>query len=138
MTAAFILILSVLALVKFTISQWRLIWLTTASQPLSDSLLAATGMEAKSIGPNDFGKLLGLCEKFSPQMRKATPWLREVRSYYRLVTRLESLFRSVQPAISAWAQGERKTCSLYVAVMLDQKLSLDLDRRAALRPIQCG
>jgi hypothetical protein len=37
--------------------------------------------------------------------------------------------------MSAWASAERKTCSRYVAVLLDQNLSLDLDERAAVRSI---
>ncbi len=135
MTAVLILAFSVLALVQFAISQWRMIWLTTANQPLSDSLRAATGIEAATIGPNDFGRLLGLCDELSPRLKKVTPWLGEVRSYYRIVERLEVVCRSIQPAISAWAAGEMKTCSRYVAVLLDQHLSLDLDKRAAVRSI---
>ena len=134
MTAVLILAFSMLALVQFAISQWRMIWLTTANQPLSDSLHAATGIEAETIGPNDFGQILGLCE-LSPRLKKGTPWLREVKGYYRMVARLEVICRSIQPAISAWASGEMKTCSRYVAVLLDQNLSLDLDERAAVRSI---
>lgn len=133
MTAALILAFSVLALVQFAVSQWRMIWLTTANQPLSDSLRAATGIASESIGPNDFGKLLGLCDEMSPHLKKGTPWLREVKGYYSVVAKLEKSFRSLQPAVSAWAASEMKTCSRYVAVVLDQNLALDLDERAAVR-----
>src|SRR5580704_2936784 len=133
MTAVLILVFSVLALVQFAISQWRMIWLTTANQPLSDSLCAATGIAAETIGPNDFGKLLGLCDEMSPRLKKGTPWLREVKSYYSVVAKVEKSFRSIQPAVSAWAASEMKTCSRYVAVVLDQNLALDLDERAAVR-----
>jgi hypothetical protein len=135
MTAVLILAFSVVALVQFAISQWRMIWLTTANQPLSDSLRVATGIEAETIGPNDFGKLLGLCDEFSPRLKNGTPWLREVRGYYRVVAKLEKTFRSIQPALSGWASGEMKTCSRYVAVLLDQYLALDLDEQAAVRSI---
>jgi len=43
MSAFLILAFSVVALLRFAIYQWRLIWLTTANQPLSDSLRAAAG-----------------------------------------------------------------------------------------------
>jgi hypothetical protein len=135
MTAAIILVLAVLALVQFGISQWRMIWLTTANQPLSDSLRVATGIEAETIGPNDFGKLLGLCDEMSPLLKKGTPWLREVKGYYTIVARVEKTFRSIQPALSTWAGSEMKVCSRYVAVLLDQNLSLDLDQRAAVRSL---
>jgi hypothetical protein len=135
MTAVLILAFSVVALAQFAISQWRMIWLTTANQPLSDSLRAATGIGTETIGPNDFGKLLGLCDEMSPRLANGTPWLREVRGYYSVVAKLEKGFRSIQPAISAWAASEMKTCSRYVAVILDQNLELDLDQRAAVRPV---
>jgi hypothetical protein len=135
MTAALILAFSVLALVQFGISQWRMIWLTTANQPLSDSLRAATGIDSDNIGPNDFGKLLGLCDEMSPRLQKATPWLREVKGYYGVVAKVERAFRSMQPAVSGWAASEMKICSRYVAVVLDQNLALDLDQRAAVRSI---
>jgi hypothetical protein len=135
MTAVIILAFSVLALVQFAISQWRMIWLTTANQPLSESLRAATGIEAETIGPNDFGRLLGICDEMSPRLKKGTHWLREVKGYYTIVAKLEKSFRSIQPALSAWAAGEMKVCSRYVAVLLDQNLSLDLDQRAAVRSL---
>jgi hypothetical protein len=133
MTAAFILAFSVLALVQFAISQWRMIWLTTANQPLSDSLRITAGIDSESISAQDFGKLLGLCDEMSPLLKKGTPWLREVKSYYGLMASLQKACRSMQPALSAWATAEMKTCSRYVAVLLDQNLSLDLDRRAVVR-----
>lgn len=135
MTAVLILAFSVMALVRFAISQWRMIWLTTANQPLSDSLRAATGIETDAIGPNDFGTLLELCDELSPRTAKSTPWLREVKGYYSVVAKLEKACKSFQPALSAWASKEMKTCSRYVAVVLDQNLSLDLDQRAAVRSI---
>jgi hypothetical protein len=135
MAAALILAVSLLAFFRLAIYQWRMIWLTTANQPLSDSLRAATGIDAESIGPNDFGTLLGLCDELSPRIRQATPWLREVKRYYALLAKLEKAFQSVLPALSCRAASEMKTCSRFVAVVLDQNLSIDLDRRAALRPI---
>jgi hypothetical protein len=135
MMAVLILAVSVVALVKFAISQWRMIWLTTANQPLSDSLRAATGIDAESIGANDFGTLLGLCDELSPGIKQGTPWLREVKGYYRVLAKVEKACRSIQPALASWAAREMKTCSRFVAVILDQNLSIDLDRRAAVRSI---
>jgi len=135
MAAALILTVSLLALLQFAISQWRLIWITTANQPLSDTLRAATGFDGSSVGANDFGTLLGLCDELSPTIRKATPWLREVTCYYRLMTTVRSVFGNVLPAMGSWASREMKTCARFVAVVLDQNLALDLDRRAAARSV---
>jgi hypothetical protein len=135
MTAALILVFSILALVQFAISQWRMIWLTTASQPLSDSLRAVTGIDAETIGPNDFGKLLGLCDEVSPRLQESTPWLSEVKGYYSIVARVEMVFRSIQPAVASWAASEMRICSRYVAVVLDQNLALNLDQSIAVRSL---
>jgi hypothetical protein len=135
MAAALILVISVVALMQFAISQWRLIWLTTANQPLSETLQATTGIDSSAIQPADFNTLLDFCDELSPQIRKATPWLREVRWYYGLMTKVQQAFGSVLPALGNWAVGEMKTCARFAAVVLDQNLSLELDRRAAARPI---
>jgi hypothetical protein len=53
--------------------------------------------------------------------------------YYRAVEKLENAFRVKLPAISAWAKGEMQICSRYVAVVLDQSLSMSMDRQFATR-----
>ena len=133
MVSIFILAFAAFALVKFGISQWRAIWITTASQPLSDALQVAAGIDAAAIGAGDFGTLLHLCNELSPDLKKKSPWLREVSVYYRLAEKLENAFRVKLPAISAWAKGEMQICSRYVAVVLDQNLSMNMDRQFATR-----
>ena len=131
MVAVFILLFACFTLVKFGISQWRAIWITTANQPLSDSLQVAAGIDGAAIAAGDFGTLLHLCNELSPDLK--SPWLREVSVYYRLAEKLEHTFRVKLPAISAWAKGEMQICSRYVAVVLDQNLSMDMDRQFATR-----
>jgi hypothetical protein len=133
MVSILILVFATFALVKFGISQWRAIWITTANQPLSDSLQVAAGIDGAAIGAGDFGTLLHLCNELSPDLKKKSPWLREVSVYYRLAEKLEHAFRVKLPAISAWAKGEMQICSRYVAVVLDQNLSMDMDRQFATR-----
>jgi len=131
MVSILILAFAAFALVKFGISQWRAIWITTANQPLSDSLQVAAGIDGAAIGAGDFGTLLHLCNELSPDLK--SPWLREVSVYYRLTEKLEHAFRVKLPAISAWAKGEMQICSRYVAVVLDQNLSMNMDRQFATR-----
>ena len=133
MVSIFILAFAAFGLVKFGISQWRAIWITTASQPLSDALQVAAGIDGAAIGAGDFGTLLHLCNELSPDLKKKSPWLREVSVYYRLAEKLEHAFRVKLPAISAWAKGEMQICSRYVAVVLDQNLSMSMDRQFATR-----
>lgn len=131
MVAALILLLSVLALTQFAVSQWRLLWLTTAHQPLSDTLRAATGLDVETIRATDFASLLDMCDRVCPEIRNKTPWLREVTWYYRLLGKVEMLSQAALPAAGAWVAKEMRICARFVAVVLDQNLALDLDRRAA-------
>jgi hypothetical protein len=135
MIAGFILVFAVLALVQFAVSQWRLLWLTTANQPLSDSLRATAGIDSTAIQAGDFGTLLELCDELSPRIRKGTPWLREVTYYYQFMNKLQTMLGAMVPSLGGWAASEMKTCARFVAVVLDQNLALDLDRRAAARSV---
>jgi len=121
------------ALVKFGIAQWRAIWITAANQPLSESLQLTAGIDGAQVGAGDFGTLMNLCHEFSPDLTKKSPWLREVSFYYRAVEKLELAFRMKLPTISTWAKSEMQICSRYVAVVLDQSLSMSVDRQFATR-----
>jgi hypothetical protein len=133
MVSIFILVFAGFALVKFGISQWRAIWISTANQPLSDSLQLTAGIDGAHVGAGDFGALMNLCHELSPELKKKSPWLREVSVYYRAVEKLEHAFRLKLPAVSTWAKSEMQICSRYVAVVLDQSLSMSLDCQFATR-----
>ena len=128
-----ILLFSGFALIRFAVSQWRAIWISSANQPLSESLRLAAGIDAAAIGARDFGRLMNLCDQLSPELKKSSPWLSEVSLYYRVVARLEQFSNSRIPSISTWASREMQTCARYVAVVLDQSLAMNLDRRLAAR-----
>ncbi|HEY6269910.1 MAG TPA: hypothetical protein VIX11_16540 [Candidatus Acidoferrum sp.] len=131
MVSIFILVFAAFALVKFGISQWRAIWITTANQPLSDSLQLTAGIDGEHVGAGDFSTLMNLCNELSPDLKRKSPWLKEVSMYYRAVEKLEHAFRMKLPGISGWAKGEMQICSRYVAVVLDQSLSMSMDRQFA-------
>ena len=133
MFSILILAFAGLGLVKFGIAQWRAIWIGSASQPLSDALQTETGIDGESIGSRDFGRLMDLSERLCPAMKENSPWLKEVGIYYRYVAKIEETFRLKVPAISTWAGREMQICSRYVAVMLDQNLSMNFDRQLATR-----
>ena len=127
-----ILAFSVLALVRFALSQWRAIWITAASQPLSESLRLTAGIEEASIGAREFATLMDLCDELSPELKNKSPWLREVSIYYGGIAKLQQLCKVSLPSMSAWAEREMTVCSRYVAVVLDQNLSMSMDRRLAV------
>ena len=106
MVPIFILAFAGFALVKFGIAQWRAIWITAANQPLSESLQLAAGIDGAHVCGGDFKTLMNLCNELSPDLKKKSPWLREVSVYYRAVEKLEQAFRMKLPAISKWAKSE--------------------------------
>jgi hypothetical protein len=126
-----ILLFSGFALIRFAVSQWRAIWISSASQQVSDSLQLAAGIDATAIGAGDFGRLMNLCDQLSPDLKKSSPWLDEVSLYYRAIAKLEQISRAKVPSIATWASREMQTCARYVAVVLDQNLAMNLDRRLA-------
>jgi hypothetical protein len=130
----FILLFSGFALIRFAVSQWRAIWISSANQPVSDSLQLSAGIDAASIGAGDFSRLMTLCDQLSPELKKSSPWLNEVSLYYRAIAKLEQIIGAKVPSISAWAATEMQTCARYVAVVLDQNLSMNFDRRLAAQP----
>ena len=133
MVSLCILVLSGLALVRFAVSQWRAIWISSANQPVSDSLQFTAGIDAEAIGAWDFGRLMNLCDQLSPELKHSSPWLNEVSVYYRAIAKVEQVSKAKIPSISKWAAREMQTCARYVAVVLDQSLAMNLDRRLAAR-----
>ena len=128
----FILAFSVFALIRFAISQWRAIWITAASQPLSASFQLTAGIDRTAIGARDFATLMSLCDQLSPDLRDKSPWLKEVSLYYRSIAKLEQICKMKAPSIATWALGEMQVCSRYVAVLLDQNLAMSMERRLAV------
>jgi hypothetical protein len=133
MIAAFILVLSVAALVQFGVSQWRSIWISIAQQPLSESLQSATGIAASAIGADDFEVLARTSEQLCPSAQERNVWLKEVRVYYRLVRAVQGLSSERLPSLAEWAKAELVSCSRYAGAVLDQRLNANLAYASALR-----
>ena len=130
MVSLFILGVSAIALIQFAIHQWRAIWISSASQPLSESLHVVTGLDHEVISAADFPSLVGMYDRICPGQRSSTPWLREITRYYWVLSKLKVALSRILPSLSAWATNEMRTCSRWVAVVIDQHLSVDMDRRS--------
>ena len=133
MLSIFILGFAALALVQFVVAQWRATWLSAAHQPVSDTLRSETGLEADTITDQDFGTLINLCHEQSTGLKKISPWLPEVARYYALLSSMKRASQNALPSFADWLTNEMTACSRYVAVALDNHLSVDFDRRAAAR-----
>ncbi|MGB7750601.1 MAG: hypothetical protein WCF88_03540 [Candidatus Acidiferrales bacterium] len=126
MIAAFIVVLSVAALLQFAISQWRAMWLTIAEQPLSEYFTTATGIAGDGIRADHFDLLTRISEQVGASGKQSNLWLREVRIYYRTIRALNRSCEKQFPGFAAWANRELVACSLYAAATLDQRLSSHL------------
>ncbi|HUI73703.1 MAG TPA: hypothetical protein VLX32_02095 [Candidatus Acidoferrum sp.] len=133
MASVLILVFAALALAQFVLAQWRAIWLSTANQPLSDNLKLVAGIEADCLDEHDFRTVLSLCDKLAPGARKVSPWLPGIARYYTVLALLERPLQRLLPRLSQAVSREMRACCRFVAVALDQHLSVDLDRRVAVR-----
>jgi hypothetical protein len=91
------------------------------------------GIDAAAIGAQDFSRLMSLCEELTPELKESSPWLNELSIYYRAIAKVERVSKAKVPSIAMWAAGEMQTCARYVAVVLDQNLAMNMDRRLAAR-----
>lgn len=123
MIAALIFVLSVSALVRFGVAQWRSIWRGIADQPLSGTLETASGIPSDAIGPGDFEVFVEICAKSCRLPRQSEIWLKEVSIYYRLLRILRNGSSKVLPSIAAWADRELIACSRYAGAVLDHSLN---------------
>jgi hypothetical protein len=126
MMSALILAASAVALAQFGVNYWRSLIAGLAAQPLSERFFAAAGLDHTTPAAEDFAKLLGVL-RLTPAMDNPSH-LRAVRVYFSIVNALQ-----VMPALRSWATAEMGTCSQYLAVVVDQRLSHNLECAAKAR-----
>lgn len=133
MIAAFIFVMSAMALIHFAISQWRSMWIVVAEQSLSSSFEAATGIAAESITAEDFGPLMRALDQLPAAPHKRNSWLKEIRIYYKTLQALSRSCEQRLPALADRAKKEAVMCAKYAAAVLDQRLNSYLAYAAHVR-----
>lgn len=123
MIAAFIFVMSLVALIHFAITQWRSMWIVLTEQPLSISFEAATGIAVNAITAEDFTPLLRTLEDFPAPSRGRNSWLKEVRIYYKTLQAVSKSCEQRLPALADRTGKEAVLCAKYVAAILDQRLN---------------
>jgi len=132
MIAALLLVISLAALAQFALYYWRALVLGVAAQPLSERFREASPVGEEALGGQSFGALLQLYE-MTPQLRVGKSRLGTVRMYYRAVEMLGRLTGKLMPQVEAWSEREMATCTRYVAVRVDQRMTRNMECAAALR-----
>lgn len=117
------------ALCQFALYYWRAVLAGVASQPLSDRMIEAAGIGSDTLVAADFSAMMNLHD-MTPGLREHNEGLRLVRFYYKALKAISRL-----PQAAEWANREMTTCSRYVAVLLDRRLTANLECAAEIRSI---
>jgi hypothetical protein len=131
MFAAMLFAISTVAIAQFGMYYWRAVLASVASQPVSESVLAAISAENRPLQAADFVQFAGI-HALTPDLAPRGGGLGLVRFYYGLTRALNTIGVRV-PAVAQWIEREGTICARYAAVQIDQRLQANMELAAALR-----
>lgn len=124
--AAFILVISVAAMVQFAVFTWRSGLLRVASQPMAEESQVAAEDSHNLLNGKDFKQILARQDLCPNLETGSAPSLRPVRVYYSILRALNSLGNLIVspggPGFGGWTQREMALCTRYAAVVLSQRV----------------
>jgi hypothetical protein len=132
MFAAMLFAISAVAITQFGMYYWRAVLASVASQPVSESVLAAISAENRPLEAADFVQFAGL-HALTPDLTPRGRGLAMVRFYYGLTRALNMMVGVRVPAVAQWIEQEGTICARYAAVQIDHRLQANMELAAALR-----
>lgn len=129
MIAVILFTVSAIALGQFALYYWRAVLAGVASQPLSERMKEAAGIDCEALGSADFGVMMKLHD-MTPGLREHNEGLRAVRLYYNALKKMSRI-----PQAADWANQEMISCARYAAVVLDRRLTANLECAAEIRSL---
>jgi hypothetical protein len=132
MFAAMLFAISTVAITQFGMYYWRAVLASVASQPVSESVLAAISAENRPLQAADFVQFAGL-HAMTPDLTPRGRGLAMVRFYYGLTRALNMMVGVRVPAVALWIEQEGTICARYAAVQIDHRLQANMELAAALR-----
>jgi hypothetical protein len=132
MFAAMLFAISTVAIAQFGMYYWRAVLSSVASQPVSESVLAAISAENRPLQAADFVQFAGL-HAMTPDLTPRGRGLAMVRFYYSLTRALNMMVGVRVPAVAQWIEQEGTICARYAAVQIDHRLQANMELAAALR-----
>jgi hypothetical protein len=132
MFAAMLFAISAVAITQFGMYYWRAVLASVASQPVSESVLAAISAENRPLEAADFVQFAGL-HAITPDLTPRGRGLAMVRFYYLLTRALNMMVGVRVPAVAQWIEQEGTICARYAAVQIDHRLQANMELAAALR-----
>jgi hypothetical protein len=132
MFAAMLFAISFVAVAQFGMYYWRAVLASVASQPVSESVIAAISAENRALRAADFVQFAGI-HALTPNLAPRGSGLGLVRFYYGLTRALNLMVGVHVPAVAQWIEREGTICSRYAAVQIDQRLQANMELAAELR-----
>ena len=127
MLSTLMLFASIAAGAQFFVGYWRALLDGMAAQPLSEKFFVAAGFQNAAMRAEDFSKLLSL-HRLMPDVKAVPNTVWRLRVHYSAMKMLGGL-----PAVGGWARKEMDVCTRCLAVMVDQRLLLNLACAAEAR-----
>ncbi|HEY4837552.1 MAG TPA: hypothetical protein VIH72_03030 [Candidatus Acidoferrales bacterium] len=127
MLSTLMLFASIAAGAQFFVGYWRALLDGMAAQPLSEKFFVAAGFQNAAMRAEDFSKLLSL-HRLMPDVKAVPNTVWRLRVHYSAMKMLGGL-----PAVGGWARKEMDVCTCCLAVMVDQRLLLNLACAAEAR-----
>jgi len=126
--AAFILVISVAALMQFSIFAWRASLLRTVSEQYVNEADSSLQPYPNLLSSSSFAEVKAVYHDLCPELEKgSTPNLRAVSAYYAVMSFLGRVGRSILPAEGFnWTQREMALCTQYATVRLSQRLERNI------------
>lgn len=128
MMAAIILVVSLVTLLMFFVSYCRSLMASSASHALSEEVRDVTGIGTRASG-RDFTKVLQLLQ-LCPDRRADRLGLQAVKLYYSFLGAAQAVLSGVAPSFRPWSENERASCTYFVAVTLDKRISFSREMLA--------
>jgi hypothetical protein len=136
--AAFILVISVAAMIQFAVFSWRASLLRTVSEPLINEADGSLQPCLNLLSFSSFHEVLAVYRDVCPDLGTgSTSNLRGVSVYYALMRFLSGLGSSIIPTTGAgWTQREMVLCTQYATIRLSQRLERNVTLMSEARSFQ--
>jgi hypothetical protein len=134
LVAAFMLVISVAAMVQFAVFTWRAGLLRVAAEPMPSDVNAASKNSDNLLNQNDFADastIQAICPDLSAS---SAANLTPVRLYHGFLSAVNALGSAILPAPGewlGWTEREMALCTRYSNVVLSRRL--EQNQRAADR-----
>ena len=126
--AAFILVISIAALMQFAVFAWRASLLHTVSERFANASDATLQPHPNLLSSSSFQEVVTVYDELCPELEAgSTPNLHAVSFYYALlgfVNRVGGLFLPAEGF--SWTHREMALCTQYATVRLSQRLERNI------------